>query len=333
MAEELANPEFDAIEGYLLGKAVQYLESGEYDGDAIHHAMFDIPKSHGVEPGKFFRALYLALIKQERGPRAGNFIKLLGQQTAADLIKERLLAPPAPQEAKPTGTLIPLMIAPEVKNRYSELRVGVAVIEGVKVSNKRPDELNKLIYQAVQAVTGGDKEYNARVEQGAIGAYRALFQTFGVNPSAMLPSPANILRMAMYDKRLPAVNNVVDASNLTVLETGISVALYDLAQLSLPLTLRLAQEGDSHLPLGSKQYESVKMGELVYADDLEVICRALNHRDSDKTKVTLKTERLLLIVDGAPGISAEALLAALQQNISRIQTYAGGTVSSQTLLL
>lgn len=333
MADDLTDPEFDAIEGYLLGQAIQYLESGEYDAEAIHHAMFDIPKNHGVEPGKFFRALYLALIKQERGPRAGSFIKLLGQDTAASLIKERLLVPPQPKVEKPVGTLVPVMIAPEVKERYPELRLGVAVIEGVKVSNKRPDELNKLIYQAVQQVAGGDAEYNARIEQGAIGAYRQLFQTFGVNPSAMLPSPANILRLALYDNRLPAVSNLVDATNLTVLETGISVAVYDVDQLSLPLTLRFAQEGDSHLPLGSKQYENVKAGELIYADDAEVICRALNHRDSDKTKVTPKTTRVLLILDGAPGISSEALLAALQVNIGRIQQYAGGVIQSQTLLM
>ena len=74
-------------------------------------------------------------------------------------------------------------------------------------------------------------------------------------------------------------------------------------------------------------------GELIDADHAEVICDALNDRDSDKTKVTGKTENVLLIVDGAPGISLEAIHAALQKNPERITTFAGAKVSARAILL
>jgi DNA/RNA-binding domain of Phe-tRNA-synthetase-like protein len=99
------------------------------------------------------------------------------------------------------------------------------------------------------------------------------------------------------------------------------------------LTLRFAVDGDKHLPLGTKRVENAPAGELIYADAVEVICRALNHRDSDKTKVTNKTTNILLIVDGSPGIGVAALHDALDQNVARILQVAGGMLRARALLL
>jgi lysyl-tRNA synthetase class 1 len=337
MSLDLEAPSLDAEDGFLLGQLVAFLEAGEHDADAIHFELFEVAKRHGVEPKKFFRALYNALIKQERGPRGGQFIRLLGQDTAAQLIRERVaesVAQGQPQQAESdsSGTiLIPVAIDSAVKARYPDLNLGIALIDGVEVRDKRPDELDKRINEAVAAVK--DIDLDAALAADAIGAYRALFADFGANPNATAPSPENILRMAVHEGRLPAVNNLVDVTNLTVLESGISVAVYDRDKLSLPLTLRFAVEGDKHLPLATRRVEDVPPGELIYADAVEVICRALNHRDSDKTKVTNKTTNLLLIVDGSPGISVAALHDALDQNCARIVQVAGGVLRARALLL
>jgi len=336
MSLTLQAPQLDAEDGMLLGELITFLEAADHDPDTLHNQLFDIPKRNGVEPKKFFRALYTALIKQERGPRGGQFIKLLGQETAVKLIKERIAESVAGQQATETETsnapfFIPVAISPEVKSRYPELCLGAAVIEGVTVQDKRPAELDQLISAAVQAAKSGD--FDTALDTGAIGAYRRLFLDFGANPNATPPSPENMLRLAFFDGRLPQVNNAVDAANLTVLEQGISVAVYDYDKLALPLLLRFATSEDKHQPLGSKQVDLVTAGELIYADGAEVICRALNHRDSDKTKITNKTQNILLVVDGAPGIAPEAVLGALQANIQRLTTFTGGRLKASTLLL
>lgn len=335
MRFELEEPHLDAEDGFLLGQLVAFLEAGEHEADRIHNEIFEIAKRHGVEPKKFFRAFYNALIKQERGPRGGNFVKLLGQATAVKLIRQRVaesIKPHvAPSQSDHPAKLVPVSIAPAVKERYPDLHIGAAVIEGVRIHDDRPTELQNAIAAAIKAA--GQRDFEAALRSGGIGAYRNIFQTFGANPNAMLPSPENILRLAYYDKRLPNVNNLVDATNLTVLETGISVAVYDLDRLDAPLVLRFAAQGDKHLPLGSKQWDTVTVDELIYADRAEVICRALNHRDSDKTKITTKTQNVLLIVDGSPGISLDDLLRALQLNCERITHFAGGQVTARSLLL
>lgn len=336
MSLEQEAPRLDAQDGYLLGQLVAYLEAAEYEPDVIHNELFQIARRNNVEPNKFFRAMYTALIKQERGPRGGQFIKLLGQAKAAELIRQRvaesLAAPVEAAAQQPAAkSSLPVSIDPAVREKYPDLYVGVAVLEGVKVVGERPVALDEQIKAAIAACANTDLE--VALKNGAIGAYRALYPTFGANPNGNPPSSEAMLRMALREKRLPAVNNLVDAVNLTVLETGLSAAVYDLPHLDAPLTLRLTEKGEKHLPIGSKHYESVEANELVYADQEEVICRMLNHRDSDKSKITTKTTTVLLIIDGAPGIALPAVASTLQQAVDRIRTYAGGSVTAQAILM
>ncbi len=336
MSLELAEPEFDGEDGLLLGQLVAKLEAQEWDADVLHNELFQIAKAHNVDAKKFFRAMYFALIKQERGPRGGQFIKLLGQQTAANLIRQRVAESVKAKDnteevSAPQGTILPVTITDEVRQRYPDLAIAAAIIEGVTMQDERSSELQAVITSATQAVQGVD--FQAVIGQGAIEAYRKIYATFGANPNANPPSPQTILRLAVYENRLPAVNNVVDAANLTVLETGISAAVYDLANLELPLTLRFSQAGDKHVPLGARQVDNIEADELIYADSTEVICRMLNHRDSDKTKITTKTQSVLLIVDGSPGISPAQLLDTLNKHLERLVRYAGGQIKARGLLM
>ncbi|NJL93365.1 MAG: hypothetical protein HC915_06350 [Anaerolineae bacterium] len=325
MTPDLQPPQLSALDGFLLGELVTYLNSAEHEAEAIHNELFQIPRRHEVDPKAFFRALYNALIQQERGPRGGAFIKLLGQATAAELIVQRVkaatesAAAAQPTEAGPMAG--PLVVDPEVQARYPGLGVAYAVLEDLTITNERPADLESRIQAATAAANAHN--FAEAIASGPIGAYRALYPSFGTNPNAMPPSPEVILSLAQQG-RFPLVNTLVDSVNLTVLETGISAAVYDLGKLALPLVLRLATAEDKHLALGSKHYTPVERGELVYADGAEVICRALNHRDSDKTKITNRTQRALLVLDGSPGIDAAHLLAALHDLLARLKTHAGG---------
>lgn len=54
----------------------------------LHNKFWDISKAHGLSPKDFFRAAYLVLLGQERGPRLAPFILALGKGKAAKLFKK-----------------------------------------------------------------------------------------------------------------------------------------------------------------------------------------------------------------------------------------------------
>jgi lysyl-tRNA synthetase class I len=43
-----------------------------------------------VEPHKLFKLLYLSLIGQEKGPRLGSFIKMIGQEKTIEILLNKV---------------------------------------------------------------------------------------------------------------------------------------------------------------------------------------------------------------------------------------------------
>lgn len=83
--------EFPADHAPLLLAFAEYL-SVERTADEIHHQAFALPREAGMEPGPFFQTLYRLLAGQDRGPRLGPFVKLLGPERVARRLKEAAAA-------------------------------------------------------------------------------------------------------------------------------------------------------------------------------------------------------------------------------------------------
>ena len=61
-----------------------------YLGDSITQHLYEIAKEKEIKPGDFFRALYLIVLAQKSGPRAGTLIDVLGKTEVSRLVKEAL---------------------------------------------------------------------------------------------------------------------------------------------------------------------------------------------------------------------------------------------------
>ena len=74
----------------LLHQFAGYLND-DLTTEDIHAQAFAMPREKGMEPGPFFTTLYRLLCGQDRGPRLGPFVKMLGPSRVAARLKE--LAP------------------------------------------------------------------------------------------------------------------------------------------------------------------------------------------------------------------------------------------------
>ena len=59
-------------------------------GEDIQTAIYDLGKSLTVASGIVFKTLYMVIIGQERGPRLGMFIPVLGQDKVREILKRSL---------------------------------------------------------------------------------------------------------------------------------------------------------------------------------------------------------------------------------------------------
>ena len=65
-------------------------EATDQPVEVLHAIPFDIAKAHDVEPPAFFLAFYQALLGQERGPRFGSFVQLVGTPMMISMLEKAL---------------------------------------------------------------------------------------------------------------------------------------------------------------------------------------------------------------------------------------------------
>jgi lysyl-tRNA synthetase class 1 len=72
-----------------MADLVKALET-EDEPDRIQNAIFNVAKSHGLQPGAFFRALYMVLMGAQQGPRLGPYVLAMGKQNVNAALKRAL---------------------------------------------------------------------------------------------------------------------------------------------------------------------------------------------------------------------------------------------------
>jgi len=159
----------------------------------------------------------------------------------------------------------------------------------------------------------------------SIKAYRAIVKTSGSDPDRHLPSPEALFKRIAQGKGLYSINTAVDAYNLAVVETSIGLGGFDTSSMQYPITLRFSKEGETMNLLGKEGITQLKQNQIIYSDNQKPITMDLNYRDIEETKITTDSTSIILFADGAPGLSKQEVLAALQKGAEYITKFCGGT--------
>ncbi len=216
-------------------------------------------------------------------------------------------------------------IDPAVSADFPAIHVGVAVLRGVEVraADPRVEELKDRALPAVRERLAGTH----LAELPRVAAFRRIYRRFGTDPGRYRPSAEALLRRVVNpDKGLYTVNTVVDVYNVCSAESQLPMAAYDLRTIAFPIRLRFSEEGEPFQGIGQEVPDTLKRDALVYADQQGVVCRDFNHRDADRTKVTLETTDLVLFVDGCDAITRDELERTLRATAERLMEHNGGCI-------
>jgi len=75
----------------LIGQVIDLLHTDQ-TAETLHNAIYETARKNDVEPQALFKILYICLIGQERGPRLGSFIKMIGQEKTIDILQNGVKA-------------------------------------------------------------------------------------------------------------------------------------------------------------------------------------------------------------------------------------------------
>jgi DNA/RNA-binding domain of Phe-tRNA-synthetase-like protein len=149
-------------------------------------------------------------------------------------------------------------------------------------------------------------------DQPIFRAYRNFFWRVGIDPTKIRPAGEALTRRILGGRDLPRINTAVDAYNLASVETSIAITAFDLQTISEDaLLMRRAKSGESFHGIGMTSPDSLTGVEVVIEDELSKrLIAVYPYRDSDDSKVTLKTSSILFMMCGVPGIEESSLVEA-----------------------
>jgi DNA/RNA-binding domain of Phe-tRNA-synthetase-like protein len=181
---------------------------------------------------------------------------------------------------------------------------GALVLDGVAAGDPGPLAAEVAALEAILRARHAGREPSAI---DGLREARALYKSFGMDPSRHRPSSEALLRRVLQGKGLYQLGNVVDACNFASLSFLLPIGLYDLARI----------RGDIELRVGAadEQYAGIRKDAVHVADRLALF-DALGPfgsptSDSLRTCADAETTALLAVVMATADYPAPAMSANL----------------------
>ena len=217
-------------------------------------------------------------------------------------------------------SILSIRIEDRVKEKFPEIALAYTIVEGVQVKATEPEKV--LFMRKIEEEMRSKYNIDELKGNPLIRAYRDFYWRIEIDPTKQRPSSEALLRRVLRGRKLPLINNVVDAGNLASLKTLIPIGLYDLDKLLPPLVLRFAKEGEVFQPIGGKT-EVLTENQIVLAD-AEKIVHIFPHRDSIQTCIRENTRNVLVVACGVPKVPSNLLKEAAKITSKYIVMFAGG---------
>ena len=155
----------------------------------------------------------------------------------------------------------------------------------------------------------------------SIQATRRVYKLCGKDPSRYRPSGEALVRRVLQGKGLYQVDTLVDLINLASMKYGYSIGAFDADKFSGDtLTLGIGKEGEPYEGIGRGMINIA--GLPVYRDAIGGVGTPTS--DHERTKVSLSTTRLLVLINGYDG-SEQGVTDTAEYIIKLLNKYCAAT--------
>ncbi len=200
----------------------------------------------------------------------------------------------------------------EVRRRF-DVPLRSVRLKGLDVAAVRTDERFR---EEVYAVLRRRYTLDSVKNDPTFRAYRDFYWRIGIDPTKVRPSSEALVRRILQGKELPSINPLVDTFNLVSALTGITFSAFDLDKISGAVRMSWSRAGERFVGIGTGEIELTGR-ELVLRDDSGPIS-IYPYRDSERTKTSLQTRNVLLVLCGVPGLPFHKLAETERMMLERI---------------
>lgn len=194
--------------------------------------------------------------------------------------------------------------------------VSVIVVKGLDNKGSNPD-IKKLV-DGVQRIVAVDMaDYKSHP---VIQSWKNIYSSFGSKHNSSVEA---LVKRVVNGEGVKEVNKLVDLHNFLSLKHVIPVGVYDLDKVDGNVELAVSNGNEKFVPLGSSDVEHPLVGEVIYRDDMKVLCRRWNNKDSNSTKVDEDTKNAIVFIDSV-NHSRDEIEMISEEAVSLIKEHIGG---------
>jgi DNA/RNA-binding domain of Phe-tRNA-synthetase-like protein len=216
------------------------------------------------------------------------------------------------------------IVSPEVFAMFPDYIRGVIIAGNIDNQGEKA-ELVDLLRKAEEKATRDESLLEIKKHPG-IAPWREAYSKFGINPNKYYSSIESLCRRARRGDQLPYINTAVALFNYFSLKYVVPSGGDDLASVQGDLVLTIAKGDEPFTAFNSDTVEYPSPGEIIYRDNVAVMCRCWNWRQGNQTKLTPDTRDIAINVDCLPphtGDQAAAITAELARLVGK---FCGGEV-------
>lgn len=217
-----------------------------------------------------------------------------------------------------------------IVERFPAIRAGVVRANGLTNGPSPPGLLDE--YGAEQEAVSERLGEIGIADLPSIAAWRRAFSAFGAKPTQHRNAAEALLRRLSKRGDVPSVSALVDIGNLVSIRRALPVAVFDLANVAVPITVRFATGDEPFTDLGSADAVRPEPGEVIFVDGDGIACaRRWCWRQGARGVTGPDTADALFVVEGhhdeaerdvaSAGADLAALLASHRPGV-RIEPHA-----------
>ncbi|MBI3290311.1 hypothetical protein HYZ78_02855 [Candidatus Microgenomates bacterium] len=212
----------------------------------------------------------------------------------------------------------------EIFRDFDHPFIGVIVACGVDNHGTNP-EIAPLL-RAAEAELKKQFEGVEVTEHHHIVPWREAYQKFGAKPREFRCSAEALSRIVLRGNELRNISKLVDVYNYISIKYILPVGGEDIDRMQGDLVLTYATGDEPYSALGQDENDPPQKGEVVYKDDLGVLCRRWNWREGDRTKLTEDTTNAVLVIESLSPIPQELAQKATNELAELVKKYCGGEI-------
>jgi len=211
------------------------------------------------------------------------------------------------------------IISKEILEKFPTTCLGIIAVRNIDNSDSNMQIL-KILRQAESLIKNQFQNINPS-EHPRIKCWREVYSAFGAKPSKYNCSIEAMAKRILEGSNVPDINDIVNLYNCISLKHLISVGGDDDDKIEGHVTLTLAKGDEKFREIGQDEIKNPAYGEVIFKDDIDILGRRWNWRQSEKTKITKNSINVNLQVEGVYPITRKDIEQASNELMKLIQEF------------